>query len=73
MERFPALKFVVTYGPWGAYVVSIVVAVLVVWLGWAAAGWLIVLVGVLAAGLSYIAIKSFVELVIIITEMLLPQ
>lgn len=74
MERFPALALIVTYGAQASIGLSLAVAAsLATWLvpliGWIAGAGL----ALTAAALTLLLAKSFVELVTIVTEMLVPR
>ena len=69
MERFPALRLILRLGRAGAAVVALIVAALVVGWGWPTLGWLSVLTALFAFAFSYFLVKSYVEIVQIITEM----
>lgn len=73
MERFPALSLLVKFGHAGAILAALAVLILVLTVGWPALGWVAVIVALLAGALVYIMAKSFVELVTIVTEMLVPR
>lgn len=73
MERFPALGLIVRYGALVAALLAVGCAALLsvlLWQIWGAGG---VVVGIAAGGVVYLLAKSFVELVIILTEMLVPR
>ena len=73
MERFPALGLIVRFGALGAAGLAIGCALLLallLWPLWAAAS---LVAASLAGAIVYLLAKSFVELVIILTEMLVPR
>ena len=73
MDRYPALRFIVRFGNAGAPVVALLAGVLAWQLArdgpvpFAA----VIALGVFA--LTYLLAKAFVEIVIILTEMLVPR
>jgi hypothetical protein len=73
MEKFPFLSFVVKYGVMASAVVAVLAALFVLaiaWPFWAAAS----LAPALVLGVLVLVVaRSFVELVVLITEMLLPH
>lgn len=73
MERFPALGLIVKYGSLGAALLALGCAAFVsalLWPLWGAGG---LAAGVGVGAVAYLLAKSFVELVIILTEMLVPR
>jgi uncharacterized membrane protein len=73
MERFPALDLVLRFGAVGSLVVSIAAAAVIIVVAWPSLGWLAAVVAVAAGALLFLVCKSFVEIVTIITEMLVPR
>ena len=73
MDRYPVLAFIVRYGTPIAVALAVMVAILVLWIAFPLIGWLSVVVAVVAGGVLLLAALSYVELVRLITEMLLPQ
>jgi hypothetical protein len=73
MERYPILDLILRYGRPGAYVAALIAAALVVGFGWPGLGWISLALGLLAAGFVFLLVKSYVEIVTIITEMLVPR
>lgn len=73
MERFPALGLIVRFGMPGAVVLALACALLLtslLWPVWQAGG---VVVGLSVGLVVYLLGRGFVELVIILTEMLVPR
>ena len=73
MERFPMLAFVLRFGTVATTLLALISAALIVLLAWPALGWTAGVVAVLVAAVIFVAGKSFVELVVIVTEMLVPR
>ncbi|MFO1189733.1 MAG: hypothetical protein U1E97_09160 [Alphaproteobacteria bacterium] len=74
MPDYPIVKFLVTHGDrfaLGVALLPVAAAMLVLALG--LAHWLILLAGLGAAALLFVFVKSYVELVRIIADMLLPK
>ena len=74
MPDYPIVKFLVTQGDRFAIGIALLPLVGAV-LGFVFAGlhWLVVPAGAAAAGLLFVFVKSYVELVRIIADMLLPK
>ena len=73
MERYPMLGLVLRAGTAGVTLLAVFTAALLCWLAWPALGWLGALAALVAGAALYIAGRSFVELVQIVTEMLVPR
>jgi hypothetical protein len=73
MERYPVLALVLRHGTTGAAALGVLVALLVGGLTYATLSWLGPLVGILLGAVVYVLGKSYVEIVTIITEMLVPH
>lgn len=73
MERFPALGLIVRHGALGAALLALGCAAFLSVLLWQVWGAGALFVGVIAGGVVYLLAKSFVELVVILTEMLVPR
>ena len=73
MERFPVLDLILRFGTAGAVVLGFAVGLLAIVLSWGALGWIAVALGLVAGGLVFLIGKSYVELVTLITEMLVPR
>lgn len=73
MERYPVLHLAVRYGNWIALIAALVTAIAVFGLTYAPLGWpAIPLAFVVAAFIGLLGL-SYVELIRLIAEMLLPQ
>jgi hypothetical protein len=73
MAQYPTLRFLERYGDWIAILVSLAplaAAILAAALG-ASAWW--VLAGAAAAAVLFIAARSYVEMIRLMTDMLLPK
>lgn len=73
MERFPALNLIVKFGAIGAAGLAISSAILLALLLWPLWGAASMVAALLVGAIAYLVAKSFVELVIILTEMLVPR
>jgi hypothetical protein len=73
MERYPILDMILRFGTPAAIVLSILGGMLVFALTWALLGWFALAAAVVVAGLIFIVAKSYVELITLITEMLVPR
>lgn len=73
MERFPVLDLILRFGTPASVVLAAGGGVLTLICAWALIGWLAILAAALVAGLIFIVGKSYVELVTLITEMLVPR
>ena len=69
MDRFPILRLIIRYGRAGAMIMSLALAVLITVLCWASLGWLAVLAFPPVLAVSYVLLKSYVEIVQIVSEM----
>lgn len=73
MERFPALGLIVRYGALGAGLLGLgcfAFFSVLLWPLWGVGG---LATGLVAGAVVYLFAKCFVELVIILTEMLVPR
>jgi hypothetical protein len=70
--RYPALKFVMAYGTATVAIVALAILFATFFLALPAFGWPAVPLGCAVAALLFIFGKSYVELVKIITEMMVP-
>jgi hypothetical protein len=73
MEKFPILKLIVRFGAPISLLVGIIVAAVAILAAWTLLGYASVIVGLALGVLSIGAMKSYVELIVLITDMLLPQ
>ena len=73
MERFPMLAFVLRFGTVCVTLLALVTAALIVFLAWPTIGWIAGPIATLVAAVIFVAGKSCVELVTIVTEMLVPR
>ncbi len=73
MAQYPTLRFLERYGDWIAILVALgplAAAILAAALG--ASGWW-VLAGAVAAAFLFLAARSYVEMIRLMTDMLLPK
>lgn len=73
MEKFPVLRLITKYGTAGSVVLAVLVAVFVLVLAWPFWGLASLIPSVVLALLAFVVGKSYVELVVLITDMLMPQ
>jgi hypothetical protein len=73
VERYPALSLIVKFGVAGPAVLAVLLALGAVVLFWPCLGVLAVLVGVATGAVVFLASKALVELIVIVTEMLVPR
>jgi fumarate reductase flavoprotein subunit len=72
-SRFQMLDRVVRYGGPAAYLLSPLAALALAGLTWGPLGWFSLPLGAVAGGVTYVLIRCFVEIVILITELLVPK
>ena len=73
MNRYPALRLLTKYGERIAVGAAIIMLILTLWAAWASWSPLMAVVGMLVAAGVYGAVRSFSELVTLVTDMLLPK
>lgn len=73
MEKYPVLDLIVRFGRVAAGCLAVLCGVLIGIGLYPALGWLTPLAGAAAAGLVFVAARSYVEMVTIVTEMLVPR
>jgi hypothetical protein len=73
MDKYPVLAFIVRYGTPVSIALAVVAAALTLWIGFPLIGWASIIVAAVAGGVLLLVALSYVELVRLITEMLLPQ
>ena len=73
MENYPVLRLIKRHGRLGALVVALAVACLIAGLTWVSIGPLALLAALVGGGIVFVGILSYVELVTLTLEMLLPQ
>ncbi|MCK9283276.1 MAG: hypothetical protein M0P39_03235 [Rhodocyclaceae bacterium] len=69
MDRFPALRLILRFGGTAAIILAVLIGAGITGLLWSMLGWPALFIGLAAAALSYILVKSYVEIVSIVTEM----
>jgi fucose permease len=70
---YPAVRLIGRYGHLMAIIIGLVLAAIGVFVGMQGAGWGWAALGVVAGGFGYLMMRSYAELIAIITETLLPQ
>jgi hypothetical protein len=73
MPNYPIINFLVRHGHPFAIGVAVLPALAGLWAASAGGAWLYALGGVAAAAVLYVLMKSYVEMVAIIADMLLPK
>jgi hypothetical protein len=73
MNDYPMLHFLIRWGKPGAAGLAIIVAAAGIWGGAADGNWIWALAGLVAAVVGYAVALSYVELVKLIVDMLLPK
>jgi len=73
MDRYPALRFIVRFGHAGAPVVALLAGVFAWHLARDDLGPYAAVVALAVFALTYLLARAFVEIVIILTEMLVPR
>lgn len=73
MEKYLLLRLTVRYGVPAAILIALAAAAATLWLAYAGLGLGAVVLALFAGLLVFAAIKSYVELVVLITDMLIPQ
>jgi fumarate reductase flavoprotein subunit len=73
LARFPVLKATLKYGRFSAFGLGVLVAGLVLWSGWPSFGLFSPVLAAGAGALTAVAVLSYVELIRLITELLMPD
>jgi hypothetical protein len=73
MERYPVLNFILRYGKTASIAAALLAALVVAGLAWPALGWIAIGLAVIAGLVVFVLAKSYVEIVTIITDMLVPR
>lgn len=73
VDRFPMLSMIVRYGRPAAILLAVLAGLLLTWLMWSPLGWMSVTAGVVTGVIVYVLVRSYVEIVTLITEMLMPR
>jgi fumarate reductase flavoprotein subunit len=73
LARFPILSMVVRHGVKTGVVASLLVAALVLWLGWTVLSWFAVPIAIVVAAIALVVILGLRELVLLVTEFLMPE
>jgi hypothetical protein len=73
VEKYPILNAIVRFGARAAIGVSLAVTVGTIMFGLTALGWWIVPIAAFAGAATFIAIRSYVELVMLVCDMLMPR
>ena len=73
MNDYPMLRLIVRHGNLGCIALTVLVFAAIAWLGFSALGELAFVLGALTGIVVFIVGRSYVELVRLITDMLLPK
>lgn len=73
MERFPVLTLMLRIGTKGAGLIGVAIGALLLLALWPTLGWSALLIAVPIGLLLAVVAMSYIELIKLITEMLLPQ
>jgi hypothetical protein len=73
MNDYPMLRFIVDWGKLVAAILALLVAVAGIWCAWNGGHPIWVLAGIIAGAVGYGVALSYVELVRLITDMLVPK
>ena len=73
MEKYPVLKLIVRYGQAAAVALALLVLGLGLFIGGQAWGWPAIPLAILLALVVFVLAKSYVELVLLVTDMLVPR
>lgn len=73
MDNYPTLRLIKRHGRLGAIVISLAAGCLIALLAWTSIGMWALLGALVGGSLTFVIVASYVELVMLILEMLLPQ
>jgi hypothetical protein len=73
MNSYPIINFLVRFGKWVAIVLAVLPLLVGLYLAATGAGWLMLPGGIVVGAIVYVVVKSYVELVCLIADMLLPK
>jgi hypothetical protein len=73
MEQYPVLNLITRHGLVAAIAMAVFAGILSLWLLYGPLGWLAAIIALLIGGVAFVIAKSYVELVVLITEMLVPR
>lgn len=73
LPHYPTVEFLVKYGQHFAVALGVLPVVLGLLLAWFLQLWPVAVGGLIAGGILYVIARSYVELVQIIADMLLPK
>jgi fumarate reductase flavoprotein subunit len=72
-NRFPILNMIVHYGGTAAVILAAFIALLAAWVSWHLLDWLAIPAAAVAGVVLYVLIRSYVEIVTLIMDMLAPR
>ena len=73
MPKYPIINFLVRHGHPFAIAVALLPALAGIWIAFTRGSWLCGAGGIAAGAVVYVLMKSYVEMVAIIADMLLPK
>jgi hypothetical protein len=73
MQQYPILNFIVRNGMACAVVLAVLAVVGIAGAGWIVWGWVALPAGIVCGLVIFVLAKSYVEIVALITDMLLPH
>jgi hypothetical protein len=73
MPSYPMLALVVRHGGWASTVIALVVALAGILLGYTMGSALVGFAGLFVGGLTFIVVRTLVEMVRLMADMLLPK
>ena len=73
MSKYPALGLIIKYGTPGAYVLGLLALAGVFFGFYATIGWYALPIAVVASLVVVLVVKSYAELIIMITDMMIPS
>lgn len=73
LPRYPTVQFLVKHGNRFALTLALLVILFGIALSWLNTSWIILAGGVVGGAVLYVILRSYVELVQIIADMLLPK
>ncbi|APO70720.1 hypothetical protein IE4872_PD00179 (plasmid) [Rhizobium gallicum] len=73
MDRFPTIKFLLKNSAWLPPLAGLVFPIIGVWLGIRTGLLEIIVIGLLLGPIVYLVVRSYIELVTVMAEYLLPQ
>jgi hypothetical protein len=73
MNRYPVLKLIIKYGTPGAFVLGFLALVGTFFVCFTTVGWLALPIAVVISAVVVLVVKSYAELILMITDMIVPS